>query len=375
MKIIAIANQKGGCGKTTTAINLAACLARKTNRVLLLDLDPQGHASLGLKVYREDARDLYHVLSGQASLDEIIIPDVCERLDLVPATLALTGVEQLPLEPADRDQLLNGPLASVRDCYDYAVVDCPSSFGLLSLNALAASDLVLIPIEISTFGIAGIKRMYETVALLRERQQHEITIRVLPTLVDSRTRLCRSLLREVWEHFADDVFSGVVPFTVRLREAVHKGIPIVAYDPASSAAKQYDRLADEVMVILRGDHVDVGAAGRLSAISHAMDETGLQHRENDRRREVVLRFAGFAGEQVQLAGDFNNWEPDQDVITRTAAGMVEKVLVLKPGVYQYRLIVDGRWQDDASNPDRSPNLVGGCNSLLRVEEPAETVSE
>ncbi len=373
MKIIAIANRKGGCGKTTTAINLAACFAKKEKRVLLLDLDPQGHASLGLNAHSDDARDLYDVFTGQARLEDIILANVYPGLDVVPATLNLAMAEHGPDGRGARDQLLQTHLASVRDRYDYVVIDCPPSLGLLSLTALAAADLVLIPIEMSPFGFAGVERMYETVALLRERTERDIAIRVLPTMVDSRTRLCRHFLREVWERFADDVSPGAVLFTVRLREAVHNGVPIVAFDPHSPAAAQYDALADELIATLRGDRRAADPAAQMTALGRALEQARKRQSAQDGRRQIALRFHGYAGRNVQLAGDFNNWEPDHGVVTRQIGDTVEKVLRLQPGVYQYRLIVDGQWQDDTSNPERTPNLVGGYNSLLRVEEQGEAV--
>ncbi|HEX9811590.1 MAG TPA: AAA family ATPase [Burkholderiales bacterium] len=373
MKVIAVANRKGGCGKTTTAINLGACLARKNFRVLLLDLDPQGHASLGLNVYQEDARDLYHVITRQAKLEEIIIANAFPGLDVAPATPSLAAVEHLPFEQGQRDRLLKEPLESVDPYYDYAVVDCPPSLGLLSMNALAAADLVLIPIEMSRFGISGVERMYETVALLREREERDIPIRVLPSLVDSRTRLCRHFLREVWQRFADDVSPGAVLYTVRLREAVHKGVPIVAYDPASPAAKQYDALAQELIAALRGERQFADPAAQMTAIGRAYEEA-RKRSDAIAGQEVVLRFPEYAGRDLRVAGDFNNWEPDQGVATRRDGDVIEKVLNLQPGVYQYRLVVDGQWQDDGRNPDRLQNLMGGYNSLLRVIEQGEPVS-
>lgn len=375
MKIIAIANQKGGCGKTTTAINLAACLGKKEQRVLLLDLDPQGHSSLGFGVYNEDARDLYDVFTGEIRLEEIILPNVFTGVDVVPATKTLAAAEHLPVRSDERDKQLEKHLAEIRDRYDYIVIDCPPSMGLLCFNALTVADLVLIPIEMSLFGMHGIDRMYETVRLLRERHGRDIPIRILPTLVDSRTRLCRQFLHEVGERFADDVLSVMVQFTVRLKEAVRQGMPIVSYDPTSTVAVQYDRLANEMISTLQ-EKVEVDgeieAGSHLNMIKRAIEEARSRLGGHGGKQRVILRFFDFAGRDVKLAGSFNDWRPDQGVVTRTNDGIVEKIVMLMPGTYQYRLIVDGIWQEDPSNPEQVPNYSGGFNSILQVEEEHET---
>lgn len=374
MKIIAVANQKGGCGKTTTAINLAACLGKREQRVLLLDLDPQGHSSLGFGVFNEDARDLYDVFTGEIRLEEIILPNVFTGVDVVPATKTLAAAEHLPVRSDERDKQLEKHLASIRDRYDYLVIDCPPSMGLLCLNGLAVSDLVLIPIEMSLFGMHGIDRMYEVIRELRERHGREIPVRVLPTLVDSRTRLCRQFLHEIGERFADDVLSVMVQFTVRLKEAVRQGAPIIAYDPTSTVAVQYDRLANEMMSSLQ-ENVATDSEGevktRLNAMKRAFEEARSRLAGHAGRQKVVLRFYDFAGRDVKLAGSFNDWRPDQGVVTRTEKGIVEKIVMLMPGTYQYRLIVDGIWQEDPSNPEQVSNYSGGFNSVLRVEEEHE----
>ena len=288
MKIIAVANQKGGCGKTTTAINLAACLGKREQRVLLLDLDPQGHASLGFGVCSDNARDLYDVFTREVKLEDLIIPDVFAGVDVVPATGTLAAAEHLPVRSDERDHQLAIHLAGIRHRYDYAVIDCPPSMGLLSLNALMVADLVLIPIEMSLFGLNGIDHMYETIARLGERHGRKIPIRVVPTLVDSRTRLCRQFLHEVGERFADDVSSVMVQFTVRLKEAVRQGEPIVAYDPTSTAAVQYLRLADELMSNLqdppktesRHEH-----EVRITGVKHAFEEARATNQQERRAAE------------------------------------------------------------------------------------------
>jgi chromosome partitioning protein len=375
MKIIAIANHKGGCGKTTTAINLSACLGKKEQRVLLLDLDPQGHSSLGFGVFNEDARDLYDVFTGEVSLEEIILPGVFTGVDVVPATLTLAAAEHLPVRNEDRDEQLKIHLQPIRESYDYAVIDCPPSTGLLSLNALAVADLVLIPIEMSLFGLSGIDHMYKTIALMRARHNRDISIRVLPTLVDSRTRLCRHFLHEVGERFADDVSSVMVQSTVRLKEAVRQGVPIIAYDPTSTVAVQYNRLADELMSVL--NTIPASGDARKSPIGQmksAFDSARAQLRKFSGEQKVTLRFYDMTGKDVRLAGSFNDWVPDQGVITRWADGVVEKVVTLMPGSYEYRLIIDGVWQEDPSNPEQVLNLSGGYNSILHVQEEHEEVS-
>ena len=377
MKIIAVANQKGGCGKTTTAINLAACLGKQEQRVLLLDLDPQGHASLGFGVYSDDARDLYDVFTGEAKLEDIIIPDVFAGVDVVPATMTLAAAEHLPVRSDERDRQLEIHLAGIRHRYDYAVIDCPPSMGLLSLNALMVADLVLIPIEMSLFGLNGIDHMYETITLLGERHGRKIPIRVVPTLVDSRTRLCRQFLHEVGERFADDVSSVMVQFTVRLKEAVRQGVPIIAYDPTSTAAVQYLRLTDELMSNLQGQpkpESEHEHAVRSTGMKHAFEKARARINKSDARQRVSLRLFGYAARDVQIAGDFNDWTPDRGVITRATGDDVEKILMLAPGTYQYRYIVDGVWQEDPSNPEQVPNFSGGFNSMLRVEEQHEEIS-
>jgi chromosome partitioning protein len=412
MKIIAVANQKGGCGKTTTAINLAACLGKKEQRVLLLDLDPQGHCSLGFGVFSEDARDLYDVFTGEIRLEEIILPNVFTGVDVVPATKTLAAAEHLPVRSDERDKQLEKHLVPIRDRYDYVVIDCPPSMGLLCFNALTAADLVLIPIEMSLFGMHGIDRMYEVIRELRERHGRDIPVRVLPTLVDSRTRLCRQFLHEMGERFADDVLPVMVQFTVRLKEAARQGLPVIAYDPASTVAMQYGRLANETMSMLQ-DNATTDGMGELGTRlpdhafavqpDHPANETttpvpqsnattdgtgelkprlGTMKRvfEEARSRlsrqgglqKVALRFYDFTGRDVKLAGSFNDWRPDQGVVTRTANGIVEKIVMLMPGTYQYRLVVDGLWQEDPSNPEQVPNYSGGYNSVLQVEEEHET---
>ena len=641
MEIIAVANQKGGCGKTTTAINLSACLGKRKQRILLIDMDPQGHASLGLGLQCEDREGLYEVFLREVTLSEVIIPDVAERVDLVPGTISLAAVEHLLSDTPEREWRLASHLAQLEGKYDYVIIDCPPSLGLLSFNALRAADRVLIPMEMSAFSLDGVERLTETIDLLAEKYQTELPVTMLPTMVDMRPRFSREMMREVNELFPEEMSRATIHYTVRLKEAARKGVPVIELDPECLATSDYDRLAREVMgenvgrvtvtafqemvmpkqaekAIAAGaadvyheiaevgsdvprsmaagatvgafavqeqvasvtdeveaetsssmpiyplgastdddeedeetlsmaddpdgdgmddedeDHEEMIAAsadddtegdededdeetisasgstgsgddedengeeaddtvyassdagvryasipaddnptfssvgegalgdwrsaaeGVLAEIKEeereeealsaagdddeddedeetlsaagdddedeetlsaagdddedeetlsatadddedadqtVVDEAGFQaaveaaastpalvHRsvleaDASGHHEVTLDFDGYSGKRVQVAGDFNGWIPDRGISTRMEHGKLVKVLNLKPGDYQYRVIVDGIWQEDPGNPVQVPNIYGGTNSLLQVNttEPSRNI--
>ena len=247
MEIVAVANQKGGCGKTTTAINLAACLGNRDKRVLLIDMDPQGHASLGLGQACEEREGLYEVFLREVSLQEVVIPEVAKGVDLVPGTISLAAVEHLLADTPEREWRLASHLASVAANYDYGVIDCPPSLGLLAFNALRAADRVVVPVDLSVFSLDGVARLNETIDLLAEKYNTEVSITVVPTMVDYRPRFSRDILRELRGMFPGMMSQAVIHSTVRLKEAAYRGVPVIHHAADSMGALDYDRLAREVM--------------------------------------------------------------------------------------------------------------------------------
>ena len=246
-KIIAIANQKGGVGKTTTAVNLAACVSENGKRVLLVDADPQGNASSGLNV-RAGKKTVYEALLMQCETSGIIEKTKLKTLCIAPSDIRLAGAE---LELAGLDQRefrLRAALSQVKDAYDYIFIDCPPSLGLLTINALAASQSVLIPIQCEYYALEGVTALLDTVRRVRHSINPALEIEgVLMTMFDGRTNLSLQVVAQVKKHFKDKVFSTAIPRNVRLGEAPSHGLPISLYDPRSLGAEAYASLAKELI--------------------------------------------------------------------------------------------------------------------------------
>lgn len=248
-KVIAIANQKGGVGKTTTAINLSASLAANDLRVLLIDSDPQGNATTGVGVAKEpDQLTTYNALFSDTPLNQIIRKTEFEGLDLVPADRNLVAANIELVEMPNRESRLKFKVDEVRDRYDYILLDCPPALDLLTLNALVASDSVLIPIQCEFFALEGISQLMDTVDRIRDAFQHNLAIQgILLTMYDDRTNLTRQVAADLAEFFEDEVFKTVIPRSVRLAEAPSHGKPILLYDVRSKGAESYIKLAKEIL--------------------------------------------------------------------------------------------------------------------------------
>lgn len=410
MMTIAIANQKGGCGKTTSSINLAASLGRLGQRILLIDMDPQGHASLGLGLQCEDRWGLYEVLMFEAEINDVIIADVSQGVDIIPATISLAAAEQLLSNLSKKDLQLLLHLEELETDYDFIIIDCPPQLGLLSFNALRAADQLLIPLEMSSFALDGVERLSDTIALLRERFDADIPVRILPTMVDYRTRFCNTILDEINERFSNDIISSPIHYTVRIKEAAYQGKSIQEFEPHSPAAADYDRLAEDILKTstparetlseTRQRFKDLNKEAELSTakaslaemisedpeISGTIGKADVVEIAHNRQRNtakadqggpgqtVVMEFVNNGFETLQLAGEFNDWVPDQGVDTQIEKGVTRKIIHVKPGKYQYRLIIDGKWQKDSSNPYQILNEYGEVNSLLYVSAVREVTA-
>ncbi|MFP6607466.1 MAG: AAA family ATPase [Myxococcota bacterium] len=358
MRTIAIVNQKGGCGKTTTTVNLGGALEADGNRVLIMDLDPQAHATLALGINPDELdANLYEVLAepeGESELAGVLI-NISETMDLAPSSIVMSALEQkLAAERHDaRTERLAVALEKLGPAYDFVLIDCPPNVGLLTFNALRAAEEVIIPLEASFFAVDGVQRLLETIGLLSDRIGHELDVRILPTLYDGRTRYARETLADIRELFKDLCFDTVIRQNVKLRETARQGVPIARYAPSANGALDYAAVAIEVEAGQQSPAVE-GAA------SHSLTEL----------REVMVRFSDSQAGDVRIAGDFNGWVPDKGVRSvieaENGSRVWTKILHLPPGTYQYRYVVDGEWREDPVNASTAPSATGRVNSVLVV---------
>lgn len=247
-KIIAVANQKGGVGKTTTNVNLSACLARLGKKVLSIDIDPQGNTTSGLGINKDALGcSVYEVIINNEPVENAIIPTVVENLWLLPSNIQLVGAEIELTGMIAREHILKGVLDPLRDKYDFILIDCPPSLGLLTLNALTAADKVLVPIQCEFFALEGLSQLVNTVGIVAKRLNPTLSMEgVVLTMYDPRTNLSQQVVDEVKRYFNNKVYNTMIPRNVRLGEAPSFGLPIIMYDPSCSGSRAYMQLAQEI---------------------------------------------------------------------------------------------------------------------------------
>jgi len=248
-KIIAITNQKGGVGKTTTAINLSAALAELGKKVLAIDADPQGNLTSGFGLSKNEMdKTIYEVLNGKEKIQKCIQKEVVEKLDLIPANINLSAIEIELLNTVGREFVLRGEVAKVAKKYDYIIIDCPPALGMLTINAMTTANSVLVPMQSEYYALEGLSQLIHTIELVKERLNPELEIEgIVFTMYDARTNLSQQVVENVKENLEHRIYETIIPRNIRLAEAPSHGLPINVYDPKSAGAESYNKLAKEVI--------------------------------------------------------------------------------------------------------------------------------
>ena len=247
-KIIAIVNQKGGVGKTTTTVNLSAAIAKKGKKVLLIDEDPQGNATSGVGINKTQEKSIYDVIINETEIEETIIESKIKKLYVCPSNINLAGAEVELVPMMAREGKLKEKLQSIKDKFDYIFIDCPPSLGLLTINALTAADSLIIPIQCEYYALEGVGQLMNTVNLIKKQLNKNLYIEgVVLTMNDARTNLSNQVISEVRKYFKDNVYKTIIPRNVKLSEAPSYGMPITSYAPLSKGARCYEKLAQEVI--------------------------------------------------------------------------------------------------------------------------------
>lgn len=377
MKTMAIANQKGGCGKTTTAINLASALAEAGKRILLIDLDPQAHASYGLGITNQlPDRSVYNILTDnqekrRALLDCII--NVSKNLDIVPSNILLSTLEQELKDKEDAVSKLHQAISTSSISYHYIIIDCPPSLGFLTFNALRASDVIIVPIDMSAFSLMGVGKLLGMLELIKIKISHAPRVHALATIFDKRTKYSQTMLDEIRTFFKDQMLETVIRAGVSLKKAVSKGVSVIQFDKKSNGALDYLALAQEV---LRAE----GASEFEKALAEVPTSAKVEELLTNTRdmmaqvsepanREIAFSVEAPNAKDIYLVGDFNHWKINDDSrVMRSPDGRWEKRIVLPQGRYKYKFVIDGEWVLDSRNLEREQNAFGTLDSIIKIQK-------
>jgi chromosome partitioning protein len=404
MRIIAVVNQKGGCGKTTVSINLASALAELGKKTLVVDMDPQSHCAVGLAVPEEQIeQSIYDVLIGKSRNEPVrlkeILWEISDKLELAPASIDMSAFEQQTIGIAERECCLRNVLGEMEDEFEYTIIDCPPSVSLLTFNALRAASDVIVPVETGYFALHGLSKQLETLNILCEQCNHKVNVKILASMYDIRTRMAREILAELRAHFADKMFTTTINFNTKIKEAASFGQPISEYDPASKGRVDFRALAEEVIASESKQQrrelvnslseqlksISVSADELLRATKPAARATRPVKAKSSEAADIDTKLSDYYGvsqindsivfvtlypraDSVCVAGDFNNWQPEKTSMKKVgSSGIWQTKLNLPSGRYCYRLVVDGQWQQDPYNKQVEMNPFGDFNSVVEVK--------
>jgi chromosome partitioning protein len=362
MRIIAVANQKGGCGKTTTAVNLSACLAANGKKVLLIDLDPQAHATFSLNVKADTT--IYNVLSKLASRKtrlEQIIRSVAVNFDIAPSGIVLSALEQEMAGEIGRESRLWETLSDFKGQYDYVIIDCPPNLGLLTINAIRATTEMIIPVEASRFAIEGLGQLTDIMELVRDRLNHSVESRVLVVNFDSRLKHSFVMLDRIKATFGGRMFETIVHVNVKLKEAQNQGTHILNFDKYCRGAKDYYSLSREIITF----HEKSWKPKPAKVVHRELEkriETMIK-KELPKFKEIALSLTAPDAGKVCVSGDFNDWKLDE--LKRENGTWIFRTN-LGPGRYRYKFVKDGEWIEDPGNPLKEKNPYGQMDSLIEI---------
>ena len=364
MRIISIANQKGGCGKTTTAINLSACFAVKGRKVLLVDLDPQSHSAMGLNIDTDMLEKTVHDALGNAegmklALDDVIIK-VGENFDIAPSNIGLSAFEQNLSRIQGRETRLKEAIEGLNQPYNYIIIDCPPSLGLLTFNSLMASTEIFIPIEMGLFSLHGTGKLLEILDLVRKKTEHEIRVKVIATMFDGRTRIAKEVLEDMKNNFRSSMFQTVINSNVKLREAAGFGKSIVDYARKSKGYRDYMALTKEVL-----------AEENIPGVVRSVRQKEQSFQPAIRKTRFFLHAP--EANSVKIVVSFNNWTQSEDFyMERHEDGGWTKEIALAPGIYQYKFLIDDMLIEDQNNPSVVEDQFGGRSSVIEVLKESTT---